>query len=88
VFGGIETLTILVDNDVSGTGQEAALKYSARWTGAGREVFRFIPRQLGADAHELVAGRVDGEHVVGIGQLRARRFGGVIMAPSISPGFF
>jgi hypothetical protein len=24
VFGGIETLTILVDNEVSGTGQEAA----------------------------------------------------------------
>jgi putative DNA primase/helicase len=72
VLGGVETLTILVDNDVSGTGQEAALRCSARWTGAGREVFRFIPRRPGSDANDIVASQLDSNHVVGIGQLRAR----------------
>jgi putative DNA primase/helicase len=54
VLPGIESITILVDHDRSGTGQRAALRCSARWTGAGREVFRLVPRQPGADVNDLL----------------------------------
>jgi putative DNA primase/helicase len=57
VLAGVESITILVDHDESGTGQAAALTCSARWTGAGREVFRLMPRQVGADANDLLLGR-------------------------------
>ena len=39
VLGGIETLTILVDNDADGAGQNAAAECSERWLEAGREVY-------------------------------------------------
>jgi hypothetical protein len=42
VLAGIETLTILVDNDQSGAGQDAARECSARWTAAGRDVIRLV----------------------------------------------
>jgi putative DNA primase/helicase len=51
---GMESITILVDHDLSGTGQQAALRCSARWTSAGREVFRLVPRQRGADVNDLL----------------------------------
>jgi len=54
VLSGIEAITILVDNDASGTGQTAALVCSARWTAVGREVIRLVPRQAGADFNDLV----------------------------------
>jgi hypothetical protein len=54
VLPGIESITILVDHDRSGTGQRAALKCSSRWTDAGREVFRLVPRQPGADVNDLL----------------------------------
>jgi len=54
VLAGIESITILVDKDVSGTGQAAALECSKRWTSAGREVFRVIPTMLGADMADVV----------------------------------
>jgi putative DNA primase/helicase len=54
VLAGAESLTILVDNDKSGTGQGDALECSARWTEAGREVFRLVPRQPGADVNDLL----------------------------------
>jgi putative DNA primase/helicase len=54
VLAGIESITVLVDNDQSGTGQDAALKCSARWTAAGREVFRLVPCQVGNDVADLV----------------------------------
>jgi putative DNA primase/helicase len=47
VLIGVESITILVDHDLSGTGQQAALRCSARWTSAGREVFRLVPSQPG-----------------------------------------
>jgi hypothetical protein len=55
VLSGIECLTIIVDNDESGTGQRAALACSNRWTSAGREVFRIIPNRCGDDMNDLVA---------------------------------
>jgi hypothetical protein len=55
VLSGVECLTILVDNDESGTGQQAALECSSRWTSAGREVFRIIPDRCGDDLNDIVA---------------------------------
>ena len=53
VLSGIECLTIIVDNDETGTGQRASLECSNRWTIAGREVFRVIPDQRGDDMNDL-----------------------------------
>jgi putative DNA primase/helicase len=57
VLSGIECLTILVDNDASGTGQETALDCSQRWTRAGREVFRVVPTAVGQDMADIIRGR-------------------------------
>jgi Toprim domain len=54
ILSGIECLTIIVDNDESGTGQQAALECSSRWTSAGREVFRIIPNRCGEDINDVV----------------------------------
>jgi phage/plasmid primase-like uncharacterized protein len=59
VLGGIEALTILVDHDEADrngrrAGQEAALACSERWTAAGREVQRVVPRRAGADMADLI----------------------------------
>jgi hypothetical protein len=54
VLSGIECLTIIVDNDESGTGQRAALECSNRWTNTGREVFRIIPDRCGDDFNDIV----------------------------------
>jgi hypothetical protein len=54
VLSGVECLTIIVDNDESGTGQRAALECSSRWTGAGREAFRVIPDRRGDDMNNIV----------------------------------
>jgi putative DNA primase/helicase len=54
VLSGLESLTIIVDNDESGTGQRAALECSSRWTSAGREVFRIIPDRRGEDINDVV----------------------------------
>jgi putative DNA primase/helicase len=57
VLSGIECLTILVDNDASGTGQTSALECSRRWTSMGREVFRVVPTATGTDIADVVCGR-------------------------------
>jgi phage/plasmid primase-like uncharacterized protein len=49
VLPGIEALTILVDNDESGTGQDAAAECARRWLAAGREVIRLTPPTAGSD---------------------------------------
>jgi Toprim domain len=56
VISGIETLTILMDNDASGRGQGAALECSARWTGAGRDVLRAVPDHIGHDFNDVLMG--------------------------------
>jgi hypothetical protein len=61
VLAGIEALTIVVDNDVPDkngrqAGQEAALACSERWTAAGKEVHRVVPRRPGTDMADLVHG--------------------------------
>lgn len=60
VLSGIEALTILVDNDESGTGQRGAIKCSERWTNAGREVLRVLPRHPGDDLNDVVRKRTAG----------------------------
>jgi hypothetical protein len=57
VLSGIDCLTILVDHDASGTGQESAMECSKRWTAAGREVFRIVPTAVGDDIADVVCGR-------------------------------
>lgn len=54
ILPGIEALTVLVDNDANGVGQEAAAKCAERWRVAGREVTRLTPKALGADFNDVV----------------------------------
>jgi hypothetical protein len=54
VLAGIECLTILVDNDESGTGQRAARTCGEHWRAAGREAILLTPLDLGTDFNDLV----------------------------------
>jgi putative DNA primase/helicase len=54
VLAGIEALTILVDNDLSGAGQKAARQCAERLALAGREVTLLTPDDLGTDFNDLV----------------------------------
>jgi putative DNA primase/helicase len=58
VLSGIGCLTLIVDNDESGTGQRVALECSRRWTAAGREVLRIIPDHQGSDMNNIIQGAV------------------------------
>jgi hypothetical protein len=53
VLPGIDALTLLVDNDESGTGQKAARACADRWGRAEREVILRTPKQVGADFNDL-----------------------------------
>ena len=53
VPSGIECLTILVDNDASGTGQRAAEACAHAWLAEGREVVEVIPTVIGTDFNDL-----------------------------------
>jgi len=54
ILPGIEALTVLVDHDAGGTGQNAAAECAARWSAAGREVTRLTPNTVGADFNDVV----------------------------------
>jgi hypothetical protein len=54
VLSGIESLTILVDNDENGAGQRAAQECSHRWTGAGHKVLRAQPNHTGDDFNDVL----------------------------------
>jgi phage/plasmid primase-like uncharacterized protein len=54
VLPGIECLTILVDNDASGTGQRAAEACAQAWLAAGKEVVRILPNEVGLDFNDLI----------------------------------
>jgi Toprim domain-containing protein/CHC2-type zinc finger protein len=54
ILPGIEALTVLVDNDTSGTGQKNAAKCAERWRDAGREVARLTTNALGTDFNDMV----------------------------------
>jgi hypothetical protein len=53
VLGGIESLTILADNDENGAGERAANEAERRWRAAGREVRVWIPPTRG-DFNDLL----------------------------------
>jgi putative DNA primase/helicase len=54
VLDHIRRLTILVDNDVSGTGQRAANECHERWMAAGKAVRRVTPEMAGEDINDLL----------------------------------
>ena len=54
VIPGVERLIILVDHDLNGAGQMAALRCTERWTRAGRTVVRLTPKRPGFDFNDLV----------------------------------
>ena len=54
VLAGVQQLTILVDNDESGTGSTKAKECSTRWVSAGREVRRLTPNIKGDDFNDIV----------------------------------
>ena len=54
VIDGVEHLILLVDNDISGTGQAAAEECARRWSAAGRKVTRLIPKKSQTDFNDLV----------------------------------
>jgi hypothetical protein len=54
VLPGIERLIILVDNDLNGIGQRAALTCAMRWTRAGRTVVQLTPKRADTDFNDLV----------------------------------
>ena len=56
VLRGIESLTILTDNDVSGRGQQAAHRCGRRWREAGRYVALLVPRRAGTDFNDIIRG--------------------------------
>jgi putative DNA primase/helicase len=53
VLPGIDAITILVDHDESGTGQQAARTCAERWVSEGREAILLTPRDAGADFSDL-----------------------------------
>jgi len=56
LLSAIEVLTILVDNDESGAGQEAADACTRRWLAAGRHVRKLTPRIVGTDFNDIATG--------------------------------
>jgi phage/plasmid primase-like uncharacterized protein len=57
VLAGIESLTILVDNDGNGSGQRAAETCARRWLNAGRDAIRLTPKTLCFDFNDVVRSR-------------------------------
>lgn len=53
VLPGIDRLTLVIDNDESGTGQAAALTCSRRWRAAGRTVHGVYPAAPGSDFNDI-----------------------------------
>jgi DNA polymerase I-like protein with 3'-5' exonuclease and polymerase domains len=53
LIAGVERLIILVDHDLNGAGQVAALRCAERWTRAGRQVVKLMPDKPG-DFNDLV----------------------------------
>jgi Toprim domain/CHC2 zinc finger len=54
VLPGVQALTLLVDNDESGTGQRAAHECAARWASVECEVTLFKPNTANTDFNDVV----------------------------------
>lgn len=57
VLVGIDSLTLIADNDKSGAGQTAANECFDRWSSAGKEVWNVISDTAGTDLADVVIGR-------------------------------
>jgi CHC2 zinc finger/Toprim domain len=57
VLVGIDSLTLIADNDQSGAGQTAANQCFDRWSSAGKEVWNVISTTAGTDLADVVIGR-------------------------------
>jgi putative DNA primase/helicase len=57
VLFGIERLTVIVDNDMSGAGQKAAAETRARWEAAGLRVRTVMPPTPGDDLNDVLRSR-------------------------------
>jgi hypothetical protein len=53
-IAGVEELILLVDHDLNGAGQMAALRCSERWSRAGRRVVRLMPKRPDSDFNDLI----------------------------------
>jgi len=60
VLDYIDRLTILVDNDISGTGQSAAAECRRRWERAGRQVRCVMPQTPGWDFNDVLRAELAG----------------------------
>jgi hypothetical protein len=60
VLSGIEALTILAETDDSGANEQAIRKCFARWSAAGREVYRATPT-IGGDANDALTMAIEQE---------------------------
>jgi putative DNA primase/helicase len=58
VLPGVGALTIITDNDESGTGQSAAEETIWRWTLVGRQVVEVLPSRPGNDFNDVMQGRM------------------------------
>jgi putative DNA primase/helicase len=54
VLHGIKRLTLLIDNDASGTSQKKAAECRERWFDAGRRVRRVMPPTVGQDLNDVL----------------------------------
>lgn len=55
VLPGIEVVWLAADNDISGTGQSAALEAGERLTAAGTEAIIISPTRVGSDINDRIA---------------------------------
>jgi hypothetical protein len=53
ILAGIDSVTLVADNDADGGGQEAANTCFARWKDAGREAFIVMPDSVGTDMADI-----------------------------------
>jgi putative DNA primase/helicase len=60
ILADVQRLTILVDNDESGTGQRAAATCRDRWSGAGKRVRLAMPETPGHDFNDLLLAELKG----------------------------
>ena len=58
IIPGVERLIILVDNDLNGAGQAAAMRCTERWSRAGRAVIKLTPKRPGADFNDIAKEKV------------------------------
>ena len=58
VLAGIESISVLADNDANGAGEKAARELYLRWRAAGREASVWKPNSLG-DLNDMLMGALD-----------------------------